>query len=260
MPITCPKCNNTFDLEEKTQIEDIMPQLSAKELFVSASDGLRMRSSPDKTNNDNIIAKLPFKTKVDVIQESNDWVEVNTNGKTGWVSKFYLEEELPKPLEELQKKEVVQDALPTFQNHEKNLATDSNSIKLRKIINDEFGGGARRDDLQCVEYVHYKLQQMGITIQWPKERPRHGGLWAGIFQRSGQYKVLDEPKAGCAMSFVGSLKNQKVGHVAFVEEVYQDGSIKISEANWPPPGIYSERVLPKTQWKDKYQAKFIDFS
>lgn len=260
MPITCPKCNQTFDFEEKTRVEDIAPQFSAKELFVSASEGLRMRSSPDKINNDNIIAKLPFRTKVVVVQENGDWFQVNIDDKTGWVSKFYLEEQVPVALEDLQKKEMVQDALPFFQNHEKNLATDANSIKLRKIINDEFGGGARRDDLQCVEYVHYKIQQMGTTIKWPAERPRNGGLWAGIFQRSGQYKILDEPKAGCAMSFVGSLKNPNVGHVAFVEEVYQDGTIKISEVNWPPPGIYSERVIPKSQWKDKYQAKFIDFT
>ena len=260
MPITCPKCNQTFDFEEKTNVADITPQFSVKELFVSASDGLRMRSSPDKINNDNIIAKLVFRTKVEVIEENGDWVKVNAEGSAGWVSKFYLEENSPVALENLQKKEVAQDVLPVFQNHEKNLATDANAMKLRKIINDEFGGGARRDDLQCVEYVHYKVQQMGITINWPKERPRNGGLWAGIFQRSGQYKVLDEPKAGCAMSFVGSLKNSVVGHVAFVEEVYQDGSIKVSEVNWPPPGVYSERILPKSQWKEKYQAKFIDFS
>ncbi|MFA7654353.1 MAG: CHAP domain-containing protein [Candidatus Magasanikbacteria bacterium] len=260
MSITCPKCGNIFDFEEKTQTADIVPQFSAKELFVNSSDGLRMRSSPDKTNNDNIIAKLPFKTKAEVVQENGDWFEVNADGKTGWVSKFYLEEETPIDLENLQKKEIVQDVLPIFHNHEKNLATDANTVKLRKIISDEFGGGARRDDLQCVEYVQYRVQQIGITIKWPKERPRNGGLWAGVFQRSGQYKVLDEPKAGCAMSFVGSLKNPAVGHVAFVEEVYQDGSVKISEANWPPPGVYSERVLPKVLWKDKYQAKFIDFT
>ncbi|MDD2757971.1 MAG: CHAP domain-containing protein [Patescibacteria group bacterium] len=260
MPITCPKCNQTFDFEEKTNVADITPQFSTKELFVSASDGLRMRSSPEKINNDNIIAKLAFSTKVEAVEENGDWFRVNADGKNGWVSKFYLVEVVPIALENLQKKEVFQDVVPAFHNHEKNLATDANSIKLRKIINDEFGGGARRDDLQCVEYVHYKIQQMGITIKWPAERPRNGGLWAGIFQRSAQYRILEEPKAGCAMSFVGSLKNPAVGHVAFVEEVYQDGSIKISEVNWPPPGVYSERVISKSQWKDKYQAKFIDFT
>lgn len=260
MSTTCPKCGNTFDNEEKIQTADIVPQFSAKELFVNASDGLRVRSSPDKINSDNIIAKLPFRTMVAVIQENGDWLEVSADGKIGWVSKFYLQEETPIALEDLQRKEVVQDVLPIFRNHEKNLATDANTIKLRKIINDEFGGGSRRDDLQCVEYVQYKVQQIGITIKWLAERPRHGGLWAGIFQRSGQYKVLDEPKAGCAMSFVGGLKSSTIGHVAFVEEVYQDGSIKVSEANWPPPGIYSERVVPKSLWKDKYQAKFIDFT
>ena len=141
-----------------------------------------------------------------------------------------------------------------------NLANDQNTIKLRKIIKDEFGGGAHGWDLQCTEYVHYKAQQVGIAIQWPSDRPRHGGKWAAIFERNKLYKVLDTPKAGCAMSFTGGLRDLNIGHVAFVEEVFKDESIKISEANWPPPGKYFERVLSKAEWKDKFKGRFIDFT
>ena len=65
------------------------------------------------------------------------------------------------------------------------------------------------------------------------------------------------------MSFtMGISSNQKtneIGHVAFVEEVYPDGSIRISEANWPRNGIYNERVLTVAEWKDKYKGRFVEF-
>lgn len=62
------------------------------------------------------------------------------------------------------------------------------------------------------------------------------------------------------MSFTAGLGNPNIGHVAFIEKVCEDGLIKVSEANWPPPGKYFERKLSKKEWKDKYKGKFIDFT
>lgn len=259
MAINCPKCGYLFNFEEKSEELDAAPEFSSKKLYVSAEDGLRLRSSPE-IKPDNILVNLLYGQEVIVKQEKEKWFEVSVDDKTGWVFSYYLIEEVSvKQSAELQSKETSQDNFPFFKSQVQNLTNDLNTIKVRKIIKDEFGGGARGDDLQCTEYVQYKIQQMGISIKWPQERPRHGGRWAGIFERSGQYKVLSEPKAGCAMSFTGGLKNSNVGHVAFVEEVYQDNSIRISEANWPPPGTYFERILTKSQWQDKYKGKFIDF-
>jgi len=145
-------------------------------------------------------------------------------------------------------------------------ASDLNIIKLREIINDEFGGHKKKWDLQCTEYVCYKIKQMGVTINWPSDRPRHGGRWADIFERNKLYKITDDsPKIGFAMSFADSKFNPPYGHVAFVENIFNDGSIKISEANWPPirkvpEGEYSERILPKAKWQNQYGGRFIDFS
>lgn len=104
---------------------------------------------------------------------------------------------------------------------------------------------------------------LGIDIQWPVSHGRHGGKWAEIFQTHNLYAVLAEPKVNCAASFAeirrkdGTLTAE--GHVAFVEEVFPDGSIKISEANWPGSGIYNVRTLPREKWQNQYKGRFVDF-
>lgn len=259
MQVKCPKCQNIFSINEKSDDADTIPEFSTKKLYISSEIGLRMRTTPE-IKDDNIIITVDFGKEVSVIQEQDKWFKVKIEDKEGWVSCYYLTENPPtKQTPELQKKESTSDVLPTFKIGVVNLANDSNTVKLRKIINDAFGCGANGYDLQCTEYVHYKIQQLGITINWPAERPRHGGRWATIFEKSGQYKILSSPKAGCAMSFTSGLKNSNIGHVAFVEEIYNNEAIKISEANWPPPGKYCERILTKDQWQDKYKGRFIDF-
>lgn len=142
-----------------------------------------------------------------------------------------------------------------------NSATDEITIKLRQNIKYEFGHKSDGLVLQCVEYVQYKVKKiLGVDIKWPADRPRDGGKWAAIFEKNKLYKVLDDPKKYCAASFANPLFNPPWGHVAFVEEVFNDGSIKISEVNWPSKGIYNERIIKRDVWQDKYGCRFIDFS
>jgi hypothetical protein len=142
-----------------------------------------------------------------------------------------------------------------------NFAKDANTIYVRKIIHDEFGGGFRGDALQCTEYVQFKIAQNGVVIHWPADRPRDGGRWADIFEKNKLYRTLSEPKNRCAVSFTSGFSGHAAitGHVAYVEEVLPDGSIHITEANWPGDGKFNDRILKNTIWKDKYKCKFIDF-
>lgn len=139
--------------------------------------------------------------------------------------------------------------------------------RIRKFINREFvfpnEPNFDRTQLQCTEYVQFRIRQMGISIKWPVKTGRHGGRWASIFKNNDIYKVSDMPKSGCAMSFTAGFKSQEdnnIGHVAFVEEVYPDNIILISEANWDKRGSYQERKLTQGEWKDKWKGKFIYFS
>mgnify|MGYP001605568325 CR=1 FL=1 len=251
--------NPRAPVEEKSI--EILPAFSTKTLFVNSGIGLNVRSGPDV--NSEKIGTISYGAEVTVLQEQSKWFKIKSSDLQGWVSSVYLTEEKPAAQIERVVKEDVSGEFPRFQKAVANLANDANTVKLRKIINDEFGGGANGWDLQCTEYVCYKLRQMGIRISWPAERPRHGGRWAGIFERNGLYKVLVEPKAGCAMCFTTGFKSDamnETGHVAFVEQVLEDGSVKISEANWPQPGKYNERVVLVSEWRDKYKCRFVDFS
>lgn len=252
------------DKIKKTEDVDIIPQLSKKKLFVNSSIGLRMRSTPE-IKKDNIICVLKNGDEVLILDEQEKWFKVECQNKRGWVSSFYLSEEYSRKEGVIKEsaevpQSIFQVELPKFKIGLANLANNKNTKKVRKLINDEFGGGRNNWELQCTEYVQYKIHQLGINIKWPSDRPRHGGKWASIFEKNGLYKVLNKPKAGCAMSFTSGLRNTDIGHVAFVEEVHKDGYIKISEANWPPPGKYNERPLSKSEWRDKYKGRFIDFT
>lgn len=240
---------------------EVLPAFTAKTLYVNSEIGLNIRALPDVTSTK--LGAIPHGAEVIVLNEQGKWLEVKSGSLQGWISSVYLTEEKPVVQTERVVKEDISNELPQFKIAVANLANDLNTAKLRKIIDDEFGGSINSWDLQCTEYVCYKLRQMRVRISRPAERPRHGGKWADIFERHGLYKVLTEPKAGCAMCFTTGFKSaamNETGHVAFVEQVLEGGSVKISEANWPQPGKYNERVVPVSEWRDKYKCRFIDFS
>ncbi len=253
---------NTIRSEEKSI--EILPKLIAKKLYVNSEIGLRVRSMPE-IKSDNILEVLNYGKDVIKIEEQNKWFKVRYNAnKEGWVSSVYLTENKLINISQITKKEDFQnDALPKFKIGVANLANSDNTTKLRKIINYEFGLDFNKDELQCTEYVQYRAQQTGIKIKWPVKTNRNGGNWANIFEKYGLYKILDSPKAGCAMCFTGGFRTSAmnaIGHVAFVEQVFDDGSIKITEANWPRPGKYNERKISKAEWQTKYKCRFVDFS
>lgn len=160
--------------------------------------------------------------------------------------------------------EIIAEPVWQFAKGEAYLVDHSTVKKLRELIGDEFGLGKSGDCLNCTEYVQFRVKQkLSIDIKWPPDRPRNGGKWASIFEKNNLYKISDSPKVNCAVSFTTGISSNpainEIGHVAFIEKVNDDGSIEISEANWPNQGKYNERRLEKWQWQDKYKCRFIDF-
>src|SRR3989344_1961257 len=246
-------------VEEKSI--ELLPEFTAKTLYVNSEIGLSVRSLPDVASTK--LGAIPHGTDVAVLQEQGKWFEIKTDNLKGWVSSVYLAEEKPVESQKRAVKEDARQELPEFRIGVANNARDSNTLKVRKIINYEFGLNFEEDELQCTEYVQYRALRVGINIKWPTKTGRNGGSWETIFETHELYKVFDEPKAGCAMSFTTGFRTpamNRTGHVAFVEQVMEDGSVKISEANWPPPGKYNERVVSISEWRDKYKCRFVDFS
>lgn len=149
-----------------------------------------------------------------------------------------------------------------------NPASSEVTKRLRKFINYEFKflnePNFDKTQLQCTEYAHFRVKQkLGATIQWPPTRLRNGKDWPDRLSQSSFCRVLDDPAQNCTISFTDGFKTpvmQQTGHVAFVEEVFQDGRIRISEANWDNKGSYQERELTKDEWRNRWGGKFIDFS
>lgn len=230
--------------------------MNNKKLFIK-ENGVRFRRSPETTEGAKLLSQGQELEFVD-----GPWVKVKLGGEEGWVHTDYITEVKPSSAQAIQ--QVVQ-----FIKGQVNLAGSEITKAVRKVINDEFHGGAENDHLNCTEYVQYRIKtKLGIDIKWPVKSGRDGGKWWKIFQDVGLYKILTEPKPNCAMCFTAGIstdpKTNEIGHVAFVEEVFPDWSVRISEANWLPPGQkpqgqYSERVIPKSRWQNHYRARFVDF-
>ena len=258
--LSAVKIQNTSAATEERAVE-VLPAFAAKTLYVNSEIGLNIRSSPDVASTK--LGTTPYGAEVNILNEQGKWFEIKTNNLQGWVSSVYLTEERPPEQQQPKLKESISDELPQFRIGVANNARDPNTLKLRKIINYEFGLNFEEDELQCTEYVQYRTHLAGINIKWPTKTGRNGGSWANIFKSHGLYKVLDEPRAGCAMSFTTGFRTpvmNRTGHIAFVEQVLENGSVQISEANWPPPGKYNERVVSVSEWRDKYKCRFVDFS
>ncbi len=228
-----------------------------KTMYVNSHIGLRVRSEPHIGNN--ILEILHYGDTVDIDGQDDSWAHIeHADGHTGWVSAYYLSEDLPP------------DALvtptpgkvPHFVIAQPNRADDPNTIEVRRVIKDTLGGGKSGLDLQAAEYVQYRLAQQGVFVAWPSEPISESIKWVEFFERHG-YHASGEPSVGAAIFFTSGLVSKEaneIGHVAFVEGVFADGSIKISEANWPPPGKYNERIITKRELHERYNARFVKFS
>ncbi len=134
---------------------------------------------------------------------------------------------------------------PEFIIGEKNESDDVNTIRVRAFIDDEFGGERVECSLQAGEYVLYRLLRKGISIPWPTIRPRLPGRWHTILKGVPGIHIGITPKTGAVMEYVSG---EEIGHVAYIEAVFPDETISISETNFPDNGVYNERMLTRAEW------------
>lgn len=91
------------------------------------------------------------------------------------------------------------------------------------------------DKGQCTDYVFEKVKQdkkmIGLTWgdakYWNKEAKKDG------------YQVNEHPTKGALLQSTRG----KHGHVAYIEQVYPDGSLKVSEMNYIKPNKVSSRTI-----------------
>lgn len=182
---------------------------------------------------DGQVGEVPYGEMVIVIEPKGRFYHIMWNAIDGWVLKD----------------DIADRALqvhPVFVVGEENPVDHPNTAHVRTILGDVFGLGRSEFSLQAGEYVLYRLWKKGIRILWPEVRPRVPGLWHRILRGVENVHIGVSPKTGSIMEYT---QDGDVGHLAFVEAVFPDSTITISEVNYPDSGIYSERELSVEKWK-----------
>ncbi len=107
---------------------------------------------------------------------------------------------------------------------------------------------------QCTWYTYGRMLETGLLPNGTKQNNwflGHAAKWEGDARRAG-LPVTNTPTPGARGMVVwppgvgGS--HWQYGHVAFLEEVYPDGRIRISESNWVGDRIIGERTLTPAQY------------
>lgn len=255
-----PKLHSETDVETKEKNDEMLPHT-----FRTIQDILKVEKNIDVTEVQNTILyvcevnvsmyenpTIEFDTQVGVVpygeavtmhEARGRFFHVTWNGLTGWVLRDDLADRVSR-------------VYPEFRVGQEHSVDHPHTAQVRAILGNEFGVGRSEFPLQSGEYVVYKLWRKGIRIQWPDIRPRVPGLWHTILKGLPQVHMGVMPKVGTVMEY---MLDTDVGHVAYVEAVFPDDTISISEVNFPDSGIYNERILTKEEWKS-LKPIFIQFS
>jgi len=183
---------------------------------------------------DTKIATIPYGEMVMMLEPRGRFYKIAWGTTEGWVLRD----------------DVVDRAVrvyPEFRIGQENSVDSPNTAHVRGILGDVFSLGRSEFALQAGEYVLYRLWRKNIRIEWPSTRPRVPGLWHTILKGAPRVHIGVTPKVGSVMEY---MFNNDVGHLAYVEAVFPDNTITISEMNYPDSGIYNERDLTKEEWKE----------
>jgi len=116
---------------------------------------------------------------------------------------------------------------------------------------DENGNGSYSSDEQwssrgygyrnCTDYVAWKLESLGVSTSLTRGRG-NGAQWN---DNGTGVTINNTPAYGAAA--VNESVAPPYGHVSFVEDVYSNGTVKVSEYNYGTAGNYGTRVGTPTQ-------------
>lgn len=99
---------------------------------------------------------------------------------------------------------------------------------------------------QCTSYVAWHLSEDGVaTLRFASLGLGAGaGEWAKAAQKRGE-QVDEKPAVGSVLVIPAGRYKGDVGHVAYVKQINEDGSIVIAQYNADPetPGTYTEEPL-----------------
>ncbi len=221
-------------------ITDGLPKKNT--IVYCAREFVPMRTTSDASH-DTEIATLSYGDMLMVLDAGEEWSYVAFGNKQGYVPTATLAH-------------TAAEVYPDFEIGVEYGPRNASTVRLRYVIRDEFSASLSQLPLQAHEYAYYKLLRRSVRIAWPDIRPRTPGSWTRILSLLDGVTVGHVPTVGAVMEF--TLHDGKA-HLAYVEKVFPDLSIQVSEADWPDRGIYNERVLVEDEWR-ALDAQFISFT
>lgn len=180
---------------------------------------------------DTALENLSFGDIVHVVKFGGRWAHVQVRGREGWILKDSLREQ-------------VGDVFPEFHDGVMYDASNKETQKLRLYINDQFAGAKADVVLTDAEYVTYKLAKKELQIPWDGGHPRIAGTWQKKLRGMHGVHMGIVPKTDTVMEYVVD----DVGHLAYVEAVFSDESIKISSIGMFDEGMFSDGMMQKAEW------------
>lgn len=182
---------------------------------------------------DTIVGTVTYGQSVLLKKLGGRWAEVVVGARSGWVLRDVL-------------RERREDIHPQLHIDECYDAHHPETIKLRACIDDEFSGARAGVPLSAAEYVTYKLQQQKRTIIWQEDGPRIAGTWQRRLRGQLGIHIAIMPSTHSIMEYI----IDDLGYLAYVEAVFPDKSIKVSQIGAIEEGQYTERMLTKEEYRE----------
>lgn len=164
--------------------------------------------------------------------------------------------------DEKAKKEAEEKANKEAEEQAKKEAVAKEAARNRQITTVDFApidpnfvaainGGAWGN---CTYYVYNRVAQLGKPI--PSPSMGHAYMWSNSARSMG-YSVSRTPKTGTIAVFSQGVagSDPTYGHVSFVEKVFSDGSVLVSEMNVQGLNVISTRIISAS---DAQLTEFID--
>ena len=169
-------------------------------------------------------------------------------------TKRIADEKAKKEAEEKAKKEAEEQAKKEAASKEAALKNQIVTVDFAPIDSNfsaAINGGAWGN---CTYYVYNRVAQLGKPIQ--STAMGHAYMWSDSARSMG-YSVSNTPKTGTIAVFRQGVagSDPTYGHVAFVEKVYSDGSMLVSEMNVQGLNVISTRIISAS---DAQLTEFID--
>jgi hypothetical protein len=189
---------------------------------------------------DNALMRLEYGQHIRLVSVQGRWAQVRFADVAGWVLKDALV---------LQADDVYPKLVQGIQYD----AQHGETVKLRACIDDVFGGARGEHPLSAAEYVHYRLARKKRCIDWGDTRMRIPGTWQRKLRGEQGVHLAITPKTESVMEYVVD----DIGHLAFVEAVFPDQSMKITEVGKSDDSTYTEEILHPEQWRELHPV-FIE--